>query len=857
MIVSAFGRRGCGWFQRPKPDREIARRIGAVSCVSSAPRRSGRSAPLGLEKTRGADPNLSAFLTSASLPSLAPSSLRTQTCPLFCHRGIVARMVEASVQGDLFPTLTTPEGTRQVNDRCLVRTQDGFRLVIVSGIVLRQYALGDRMAEAQAMVDLVEQGWADQNDVARAFGCSVRTLRRYQLRYEDGGLAALGRSGGYPKGRRRLELSRSQLVHRLKSKGDSNREIARRIGVDEKAVRKLLRRLGWKEERPEQALLPLAIEEKSPDADPNLSASSTRASQGPSAAPSEPADPNLSAFLATPEEPPPVSLDTDPANRRIDRLMACLGLLDDAAPLFRSGQGVPGAGVLLALPALVQSGVLECARDIYGSIGPAFYGLRTSIVTMLVMALLRIKRPEGLKEHPPEDLGRALGLDRAPEVKTVRRKLSRLAALGRATDFGRALAERRVALRGAALGFLYVDGHVRVYHGQHTLPKTHIARMRLSMPATSDYWVNDMTGDPLFVITAEANAGLVKMLPTVLAEVRKLIGERRITVVFDRGGYSPQLFLKLIAEGFDILTYRKGRFPRVPRSRFRKQRIVVNGREVIYTLADQEVRLLGGKLRLRQVTRLSDDGHQTPILTSRRDLPAAEVAYRMFERWRQENFFKYLREEYAIDALVDYRVVPDNPARQVPNPERTALDAKLREARAELTHLQGEYGQKAFSNPERMRPTMRGFKIAQGKLGHVLRMAMKRVAQLEAQRAKAPKRVPVQEAVDGQVVKLAPERKHLANLLKMVAYQAESDLVRLVAPHYRRTEEEGRTLIQSALASAADLELTEKELRLRLVPLSSAHRTRAIAALCDVLNRTRTRFPGSRLGLHYTVRGAT
>jgi prepilin-type processing-associated H-X9-DG protein len=93
-----------------------------------------------------------------------------------------------------------------------------------------------------------------------------------------------------------------------------------------------------------------------------------------------------------------------------------------------------------------------------------------------------------------------------------------------------------VALRGNALGFLYVDGHVRVYHGRHQLPKTHVARMRLSMPATSDYWVNDMAGDPLFVVTTEANAGLVKMLPVVLGEVRWLIGERRVTVVFDRGG---------------------------------------------------------------------------------------------------------------------------------------------------------------------------------------------------------------------------------------------------------------------------------------------------------------------------------
>jgi hypothetical protein len=110
--------------------------------------------------------------------------------------------------------------------------------------------------------------------------------------------------------------------------------------------------------------------------------------------------------------------------------------------------------VLLALPALVASGVFECAQPIYGSLGPAFYGLRTSLLTLLLMALLRIKRPEALKEHSPQDLGRVQGLDRAPEVKTLRRKLACLAAAGRLTQFGQALAQRRVAARGVALGFL-------------------------------------------------------------------------------------------------------------------------------------------------------------------------------------------------------------------------------------------------------------------------------------------------------------------------------------------------------------------------------------------------------------------
>lgn len=762
-------------------------------------------------------------------------------------------MAGATNEPDLFPDEGAPAGVAIVNERCVLRTQDGHRVVLVAGIILAQYSVGDAMAEANAMVSLVDQGWADQVEVSRAFECATRTVRRYLRRFEEGGLAALGRSAGYPRGRPRVRSSRSGLVCRLKGAGHSNREIARRIGVSEVAVRKLLRRLGWAPSRPVQGRLSIDV----PGANPNLSASSApRAATAPAMTPPG-ANPNLSASTVAGDEEIPFTLDTDPANRSLDRLLACLGLLDDAAPLFRAGVRVPRAGVLLALPAIIDSGVLDIVRDIYGSIGPAFYGLRTTLVALLLMALLRIKRPEGLKEHLPEDLGRLLGLDRAPEVKTLRRKLTRLAALGQAAAFGRALAQKRVATRGAAFGFLYVDGHVRVYHGKHTLPKTHVAQMRRAMPATSDYWVNDAAGEPLFVVTAEANAGMVKMLPVVLAEVRTLLPGRRVTVVFDRGGWSPKLFATLIADGFDVLTYRKGRFPRIAKRRFHIHTAVIDGRERRYLLAEHKVRFLGGKLRLRQVTLLSEDGqHQTPILTSRMDLCLVEVAFRMFERWRQENFFKYLRQEYALDALVDYQVEPANPERDVPNPARKALDKELAKARDELRRVRARYGIAAFANPEALRRTMRGFKNAHAHLGADIGAAMRRHATLEQRRAKMPARVPVGQVVEGAVVKLATERKLLTNLFKMLAYQAESDLFRLVVPHYKRAEDEGRTLIQSALNGPATIEVTDKELRVTLAPLSSAHRTRAIAALCAQMDRRAATFPGTRLRLRYVVEGA-
>jgi hypothetical protein len=346
---------------------------------------------------------------------------------------------------------------------------------------------------------------------------------------------------------------------------------------------------------------------------------------------------------------------------------------------------------------------------------------------------------------------------------------------------------------------------------------------------------------------------MTKMLPPLLKEVRALVGPRRVTIVFDRGGYKLKLFRTLITDGFDILTYRKGPSRRVARSRFTRHEAVVDGQPVSYLLADQGAWFLRRTLRLRQVTRLSENGHQTPILTSRRDLPTVEVAFRMFERWQQENFFKYLREEYALDALVDYAVVPDNPERDVPNPRRITLTKKLQEARAAFDALTAAYGAEAFVNPEQARPTMRGFKIAHGALARRLRDAFTRITALERARAALPERVPIRAVATADVVKLAPERQCLTTLIKMVAYQAESDLMHLVAPHYKRAADEGRTLVQSALMSAADLDVTDDELRITLAPLSAPHRTRAIAALCHALNQGQTRFPGSRLRLRYAV----
>jgi len=750
----------------------------------------------------------------------------------------------------------TPSNTVVINARCSLRTEADQRVIVVAGLPVHHYRAGDEVAEAYAMVFLVQSCFAQQTDVARAFDRSERTIRRYQQRYVAGGMAALGREEGWRRGRRRISAQRLRTIETLKSQGMSNRAIAHRLGVSEMAIRKLV---GPSKPESEQLALPaIPTAAEKPAATDAPSATSTEEGAGTTASAEEEGGdhaPVTAPEAANDDEPVPISLDRDADDRTLDRQLAYLGLLDDAAPLFREGSSVPGVGVLLALPCLVESGLLRICRKLYGEIGPAFYGLRTTLLTLLLMALLRIKRPEQLKEKDPAAFGRLLGLDRAPEVKTLRRRLSRLAAQHCAEQLGAELARRRVDQRGHLMGFLYVDGHVRAYHGQRVIStNAYVARRHLAMPASTDYWVNDSSGDPLLVITGEVDAALTKAMPRLLREVRGVVGERKVTIVFDRGGWSPQLFAAMIKDGFDVLTYRKGRCRRINERRFIRRRAKLDGRWVDYLLHDEAVRFLKGRLRLRQVTRLCDDGHQTNVITSRWDLRDIEVTYRMFERWRQENFFKYMREEFLLDALVDYQIEPEDPTRSIPNPERRALDKEIRAARADLAKLEREFGAAAANNAEQRRPTMRGFKIAHSRLGKQLRKARARVSRLFEQRRNVPKRVGIREVNERAVVRLATERKHLTDIIKMIAYQAESDLLALLRLNYARVDQEGRTLLQELFATAGDIRVSKSELNITLAPLSSPHRTHAAQALCEILDKTATIFPGSRLRIRFAMR---
>jgi hypothetical protein len=678
----------------------------------------------------------------------------------------------------------------------LVECDDGGA-VFVWGMAAWCWDAGDVVARRLAAVQLVETGAATQVEAGAAFGAGEATVQRWMAAWRRDGAEGLAPAQKGPKGPSKLTPERVAGIRALRAEGASMDAIATAVGVSRDSVSRA------------------------------LSAATAEA--------------GAVGTVATPSTLTPLAR---PEARGEERQAARRGELAEAPPRICQGASLPLAGALLVLPALAATGLLESFEAVYGRAKAAFYGLRSLVLSVVFAMVAGEPRAEGLTRLDPLDVGRLLGLDRAPEVKTLRRRLEELAQLGRADQLMLGLARRHVDAHPETTGIFYVDGHVRAYHGGAELPKAHVTRMRLSMPAAVDTWVADAFGDGVLCWTAPPPASLVGELARVTATVRELVGpDRRPTIAFDRGGWSPATFAALVAAGFDILTYRKGPLAPEPRRAFGEYRHLDEaGRPHRYLLADRRVRIAyreGVKRRYfacRQVTRLDpDSGHQTHVVTTRTDAPAV-VAHAMFSRWRQENLFRYLRAHYGLDALDSYATVADDLERTVPNPAKKPAATVAGDARRRLAEIEAGL-------PERL--------PAEVAAAHADAVAY--VEGLTADARAVPTRVPLGELHPDAVVHHG-ERKRIHDALRMATYNAETALARLLAPHYPRADDEARSLLREALRSPADLEVMDNEFHVRLNPLSAPRRTRAIAALCEDLNSTDTVYPGTPLILRYSVK---
>jgi transposase len=718
----------------------------------------------------------------------------------------------------------------------LVTGADGGGLVSVHGLATFAWDARDEAGRRLAAVQLVRLRAVSQAQAASAFGVDPVTMWRWDQALAAGGVAGLVPARRGPKGASKLTPQLAARIGELDAAGATLSEIAAATGVSTFSVRNALGRVAARGQ--------------------GTAAGTAAGSAGLAAG-----DDEQRLGAAVPVLPDPVPRDGE-------RALARWGLLGEGAgPVFTAGARYPLAGLLLALPALEGTGLLDAAREVYGRFKDGFYGLTATLLTLVFLALAREPRAEGATRVPPAALGRVLGLDRAPEVKTIRRKLGELAAAGKAADLIMALARHHAAARPDTLGFLHIDGHARVYQGTRQVQKTHVARLKFPAPATMETWVTSADGDPVFMVAAEPSDSLAGELRRLLPQLREVVGQgRRVTVCFDRGGWSPALFADITGAGFDLLTWRKGPAPDVPASTFTTITCADDrGREHEYDLADTPVTLRisdgprkGQAVPLRQVTRRvparGGGIRQIHALTSRTDLAAGELCWRLSSRWREENYFRYARTWFALDALDSHAAVPDNPGRLVPNPAKKTAAAQVRHAEilAAAAQAQRDASLAALRNPPPGQPVTITNPMINA-LDAPVEAASRELQEADNAAAATPGRVPL-GTLAPDMMRLEAEVKQITHAIRMAAYNAETTLARALNGHYARAGDEAYALIREALTASGDIIPGHGELLIRLDPLTAPRRTRALAALCDQLNHTASRYPGTDLVLRYEVK---
>lgn len=555
------------------------------------------------------------------------------------------------------------------------------------------------------------------------------------------------------------------------------------------------------------------------------------------------------------------------ATREMDRVLASVGKLQEAEPVFVAADNVCNAGVLFLLPALVAQGLLK-GMEVYGSIKKGYYGLLSILLLLSFMMLSRIKTPEQLKNCKVGELGKVLGLDRVPEVRCLRNKIKQIVAHKKAKEFNHAVSEVWIGEQDTERLFFYVDGHVRVYHGtKATLTKRYVSREKLCLAGTTDYWINNEFGLPYLVITGELNEKLQtvivdQIIPQLLQATEKIVSTAalekdpalaRFVLVFDREAYD-RAFFKLLWERYRvaIITYRKNVKDRWDESGFKEYRATVIGKTVNLQLEERELEL--GDFTVREIRKLTEYGHQTSLLTTMKQGNIEFIAGKMFSRWSQENFFQYMMQNYDIDKLAEYGIEEVNGEKVVVNPSYRRNEYTLKKLREKLARVKARFFTIVEENMDRSIDELKGVLEKESKLQETMRLLEKDIASCVEQRKHIASHIQIKDMeVGNRFNKLKTESRLFMNVLRMISYRAETSIVNLLDDCYSRTQDEGRMLVKEIVQTDADLkpDYESKILTVRLHSLSTPRANRAVERLCQLFNETETVFPGTDLRLIY------
>ena len=544
---------------------------------------------------------------------------------------------------------------------------------------------------------------------------------------------------------------------------------------------------------------------------------------------------------------------------------------------FDKHEALCDAGLLFLLPALLTQGLLK-TKEVYHFPQNHYYGLESIMLTLAFMALARIKNPEQLKQCKPGEIGKIIGLDRIPEVRCLRDKIKLLSDQQQAQKLNQLLVNHWYSDPSEDASFLYIDGHVRIYYGHEAnLPAKFISRQKLCLSATTEYWVNDAAGLPIMMVTGELTEKLqhaieeyiipelqkTKLLPPGTGEVQndaKTPSQSDsptpvFTLVFDREAYEPAFFDRLWKKyQIAVLTYRKNVKDEWLEESFKPTEVKVLEQTITMQICEQETELNG--ISFREIRRLTDNGHQTAIVTNNRTISKEIVAGRMFGRWSQENFFRYMIMDYDFDKMIEYgtEIIDEN--KEVVNPLHRQLKHKLKKEKEKTARVKAKLFPLAEKSIELLLEDIPDLTRKQAELLEQIEKHQQTEIILQDKLNKIPARIKLKDMPEqNRYNKLKNESKILMNIVKMICYRAETSVANELAAYLAGGKDEKRMLIKQIMENNADLipDYENKTLTVVLHSLSAPRFNNAAAKLAVLLTETETVFPSTELLMKFKI----
>ena len=547
-----------------------------------------------------------------------------------------------------------------------------------------------------------------------------------------------------------------------------------------------------------------------------------------------------------------------------ERILASTGDIEQTKTRFESCESVMQAGLLFSIPALMSQGLFKASKH-YGSWKSGYYGFVHILITLALMALSRIKNPEQLKNCPPGELGKIIGLDRIPQAKCLREKITFITDQGKAREFQNDLAKSWIETDECI--YFNIDGHVRVYNGSKAnLTKKYVSRQKLCLTGTTEFWVNDPNGLPIMNVAGELKEGLKQsieqIIPILIEDTKNLTpysnqkGENGpeilFTIIFDREAYQPSFFKQLFEQKIAIITYRKNVKDRWDENLFKVTDVQVIGKTVSMLICEQEIEL--DEFVFREVRRLNDGGHQTSVITTNPYIEKEEIAGKMFGRWSQENFFSYMIKDFDIDHIIEYGIETIDENKQVVNPLYSKLSQRIKKCKEKNGRLVAKMYQliteQSESEIDYVAKTIHENVTLKQKIDEF----QKEINKLVEDRKEIPARITLKEMPDQvRYNKLKTESKLFINTIKMIAYRAETALLNQIRNYYTDIDKDGRMLIKQIFKSDANIkpDYENKILNITLHTLSTPRANKAVKQLCDILNETETQYPGTDLVMKF------